>query len=69
MYLFPLSSSGNKTNDGFGDSSAMRDNGSVVDEFIRAEFQDKEGGDEDGDVVRDGVGVCHFLSKIKKNDA
>lgn len=65
-YLFPLSSSSNKTNDSFRNAGAMSDDGSMVNEFVCAEFQEKEGGDEGGDVESDDVGVGHGPFVIKK---
>ena len=57
--LFPLSSSSNKANNRIGNPRAAGDEGSVVDELVGAKFQQKEGGDEGGNVVSDNVGVGH----------
>jgi hypothetical protein len=37
----------------------MSDNRSVIDKFVCAEFQQEEGGDENGNVIRDDIGIGH----------
>ena len=58
-YLFPFSTCSNKSNYGFGNSSAACDNCGMVDEFICPVFQQKECADEDRNVVDDNIEVGH----------
>lgn len=59
LNLFPFSARCDQPNDGFRDPCSAGNDSGVVDELVSAKLEQKQGGDEGGNVVCNHAGVRH----------